>query len=203
MAITHFKRLLQELTPTMIHVLSEGRVVATGGPELSEILERDGYEPFRATVRLTTTFVRAKVKLDGWLTEATALLGALQRDLRAPNDGPSPTRVDSWRWATPSIARRARRRSAVAADAEDAPGSSPASSVIVLIVGVLGGGYLYANWRFDAIPKIHVLDDHVPRARTALQHPRDRFGLARRTDRRASRDRPARAPTRSAGNAVT
>jgi len=49
LAITHFKRLLQELTPTMIHVLSEGRVVATGGPELSEILERDGYEPFRAT----------------------------------------------------------------------------------------------------------------------------------------------------------
>ncbi len=29
-------------------------------------------------------------------------------------------------------------------------------SVIVLIVGVLGGGYLYANWRFDAIPRIHV-----------------------------------------------
>jgi Fe-S cluster assembly ATP-binding protein len=48
LAITHFKRLLQELTPTMIHVLSEGRVVATGGPELSDILERDGYEPFRA-----------------------------------------------------------------------------------------------------------------------------------------------------------
>jgi Fe-S cluster assembly ATP-binding protein len=47
LVITHFKRLLQELTPTMIHVLSEGRVVATGGPELSEILERDGYEPFR------------------------------------------------------------------------------------------------------------------------------------------------------------
>ncbi len=49
LVITHFKRLLQELTPTQIHVLSEGRVVATGGPELSEILERDGYEPFRAT----------------------------------------------------------------------------------------------------------------------------------------------------------
>jgi Fe-S cluster assembly ATP-binding protein len=48
LAITHFKRLLQELTPTTIHVLSEGRVVATGGPELSEVLERDGYEPFRA-----------------------------------------------------------------------------------------------------------------------------------------------------------
>lgn len=47
LAITHFRRLLQELTPTVIHVMSEGRVVATGGPELSEILERDGYEPFR------------------------------------------------------------------------------------------------------------------------------------------------------------
>jgi len=48
LAITHFRRLLQELTPTKIHVVSEGRVVATGGPELSEVLERDGYEPFRA-----------------------------------------------------------------------------------------------------------------------------------------------------------
>lgn len=49
LAITHFRRLLQELTPTMIHVVSAGRVVATGGPELAEILERDGYEPFRVS----------------------------------------------------------------------------------------------------------------------------------------------------------
>lgn len=47
LAITHFRRLLQELTPNVIHVVSGGRVVATGGPELSEVLERDGYEPFR------------------------------------------------------------------------------------------------------------------------------------------------------------
>jgi len=47
LAITHFRRLLHELTPTMIHVVTEGRVVATGGPELAEILEKDGYEPFR------------------------------------------------------------------------------------------------------------------------------------------------------------
>jgi Fe-S cluster assembly ATP-binding protein len=47
--ITHFRRLLLELVPTMIHVVSGGRVVATGGPELSEILEKDGYEPFRVT----------------------------------------------------------------------------------------------------------------------------------------------------------
>ncbi len=49
LAITHFRRLLHELTPTTIHVVSGGRVVATGGPELAETLERDGYEPFRDT----------------------------------------------------------------------------------------------------------------------------------------------------------
>jgi Fe-S cluster assembly ATP-binding protein len=48
LAITHFRRLLQELTPDVIHVVSAGRVVASGGPELAETLERDGYEPFRA-----------------------------------------------------------------------------------------------------------------------------------------------------------
>lgn len=47
LAITHFRRLLHELTPTMIHVVSAGRVVATGGPELADVLEQDGYEPFR------------------------------------------------------------------------------------------------------------------------------------------------------------
>ncbi len=47
LAITHFNRLLMELIPTTIHVVSDGRVVATGGPELALTLERDGYEVFR------------------------------------------------------------------------------------------------------------------------------------------------------------
>ena len=47
-AITHFRRLLEVMTPTAIHVMVDGRVVATGGPELSVVLERDGYEAFRA-----------------------------------------------------------------------------------------------------------------------------------------------------------
>ncbi len=47
LAITHFRRLLVELPPTKIHVMSDGRVVETGGPELAETLERDGYEHFR------------------------------------------------------------------------------------------------------------------------------------------------------------
>lgn len=47
LAITHFRRLLAVLAPDVIHVMSAGRVVATGGPELAERLEREGYEPFR------------------------------------------------------------------------------------------------------------------------------------------------------------
>ena len=50
LAITHFRRLLQELTPTAVHVMSEGRIVATGGAELAEELERSGYVPFRDSV---------------------------------------------------------------------------------------------------------------------------------------------------------
>ena len=49
LAITHFRRLLLELTPTMIHVMSDGRIVAIGGPELAVTLERDGYDIFRST----------------------------------------------------------------------------------------------------------------------------------------------------------
>ena len=43
LAITHYNRLLHELKPDVIHVLSKGRIVATGGPELAADLERTGY----------------------------------------------------------------------------------------------------------------------------------------------------------------
>ena len=39
-------RLLQELRPDHVHVLVKGRIVASGGPELAEQLERDGYAAF-------------------------------------------------------------------------------------------------------------------------------------------------------------
>ena len=45
--ITHYQRLLDELTPDHIHILVEGRIVASGGMELAEQLERDGYESFK------------------------------------------------------------------------------------------------------------------------------------------------------------
>jgi Fe-S cluster assembly ATP-binding protein len=44
--ITHYQRLLDELRPDHLHVLIDGRIVASGGMELAERVERDGYEAF-------------------------------------------------------------------------------------------------------------------------------------------------------------
>ena len=46
--ITHYQRLLDELQPDHVHILVDGRIVTSGGMELAEILERDGYEAFRS-----------------------------------------------------------------------------------------------------------------------------------------------------------
>jgi Fe-S cluster assembly ATP-binding protein len=43
LAITHYSRLLHELRPDFVHVLSKGRIAASGGPELAAELERTGY----------------------------------------------------------------------------------------------------------------------------------------------------------------
>jgi Fe-S cluster assembly ATP-binding protein len=43
LAITHYSRLLTELRPDEVHVLSQGRIVTSGGPELADELERTGY----------------------------------------------------------------------------------------------------------------------------------------------------------------
>ncbi len=42
--ITHFQRLLELVRPDRVHVLADGRIQASGGPELAEKLERDGYD---------------------------------------------------------------------------------------------------------------------------------------------------------------
>ncbi|MFM2076344.1 MAG: Fe-S cluster assembly ATPase SufC, partial [Actinomycetota bacterium] len=46
LAITHYNRLLAELHPDHVHILVKGRIVASGGPDLADQLERDGYEAF-------------------------------------------------------------------------------------------------------------------------------------------------------------
>ena len=46
LVITHYVRLLEELKPDVVHILVDGRIVNTGGPELADELERDGYAAF-------------------------------------------------------------------------------------------------------------------------------------------------------------
>jgi len=46
LAITHYSRILHELRPDVVHVLSEGRIVASGGPELAQELEQTGYAAY-------------------------------------------------------------------------------------------------------------------------------------------------------------
>ena len=46
LAITHYVRLLEELKPDVVHILAAGRIVTSGGPELADQLERDGYASF-------------------------------------------------------------------------------------------------------------------------------------------------------------
>jgi Fe-S cluster assembly ATP-binding protein len=48
LAITHYTRLLSELRADRVHILVKGRIVASGGPELADELERDGYAAFVA-----------------------------------------------------------------------------------------------------------------------------------------------------------
>ena len=42
--ITHYQRLLEYIVPDIVHVLKEGRIVKTGGRELVNLIEENGYD---------------------------------------------------------------------------------------------------------------------------------------------------------------
>jgi Fe-S cluster assembly ATP-binding protein len=46
--ITHYQRLLDYVKPDFVHVLANGRIVRSGGPELAHLLEEQGYEAVAA-----------------------------------------------------------------------------------------------------------------------------------------------------------
>jgi Fe-S cluster assembly ATP-binding protein len=46
--ITHYQRLLDYVKPDFVHVLADGRITRTGGPELAHELEREGYRELAA-----------------------------------------------------------------------------------------------------------------------------------------------------------
>jgi Fe-S cluster assembly ATP-binding protein len=46
LVITHYQRLLDYIRPDRVHVLADGRIVASGGPELALELEKEGYDKY-------------------------------------------------------------------------------------------------------------------------------------------------------------
>ena len=46
LVITHYQRLLDYIAPDKVHVMSAGRIVASGGPELAKELEAEGYDKY-------------------------------------------------------------------------------------------------------------------------------------------------------------
>ena len=49
LVITHYQRLLDHIKPDVVHIMAEGRIVATGGPELALKVETEGYENLAAS----------------------------------------------------------------------------------------------------------------------------------------------------------
>ena len=47
LVVTHYQRILQDLVPDRVHLLVDGRVVESGGPDLAARIEHGGYEEWR------------------------------------------------------------------------------------------------------------------------------------------------------------
>lgn len=50
LVITHYQRLLDHIKPDVVHILSEGRIIKSGGPDLALEVENNGYEGLKAEV---------------------------------------------------------------------------------------------------------------------------------------------------------
>ena len=55
--ITHYQRLLNYITPDQVHVMMQGKVVKSGGAELAQRLEAEGYEWIKAELGIQDTDV--------------------------------------------------------------------------------------------------------------------------------------------------
>jgi Fe-S cluster assembly ATP-binding protein len=47
LVVTHYHRILDHLQPDVVHLLVDGRIVTSGGPELAAQIEQEGYEAWR------------------------------------------------------------------------------------------------------------------------------------------------------------
>ncbi len=48
LVVTHYHRILDQLQPDVVHLLVDGRIVTSGGPELAVQIEQEGYEAWRS-----------------------------------------------------------------------------------------------------------------------------------------------------------
>ncbi|MEO8897790.1 MAG: Fe-S cluster assembly ATPase SufC [Candidatus Dormibacter sp.] len=70
LVITHYPRILEYLKPDRVHILHQGRVVTSGGPELADQIEREGYEPITGPVAAQAAATQKS--LTGVVAEAQA-----------------------------------------------------------------------------------------------------------------------------------
>jgi Fe-S cluster assembly ATP-binding protein len=47
LVVTHYHRILDQLKPDVVHLLVDGRIATSGGPELALVIEEEGYEAWR------------------------------------------------------------------------------------------------------------------------------------------------------------
>ena len=55
LVITHYKRILDYIQPQFVHIMMDGRIVESDGPELVDQLEESGYQPFFEKYGLVAT----------------------------------------------------------------------------------------------------------------------------------------------------
>ncbi|MEM6679398.1 MAG: Fe-S cluster assembly ATPase SufC, partial [Pseudomonadota bacterium] len=48
LVITHYQRLLDHIKPDVVHIMADGRIIETGGPELALRVETEGYGALKA-----------------------------------------------------------------------------------------------------------------------------------------------------------
>ena len=70
LVITHYPRILEYLKPDRVHVLNQGRIVTSGGPELARQIESQGYEPIIGPVPAQAA--HSHTSLTGVVAEAQA-----------------------------------------------------------------------------------------------------------------------------------
>ena len=50
--VTHYTRILKYIKPDIVHVFADGHFVKTGGPELADELEENGYDQYLSLIHI-------------------------------------------------------------------------------------------------------------------------------------------------------